>query len=74
VKLEADELTTDGHGAAVFTLPAAEQPSRYVLTAPGERCRPPTGVRTTREILIERGPDDVHADRARAASARRARR
>src|SRR2546425_5964116 len=54
VKLEADELTTDDTGAAAFTLPAAEQPSRYVLTLLASDAAA-YRVRTTREILIERG-------------------
>jgi len=54
VKLEADELTTDDRGAAVFTLPAAEQPSRYVLTLLASDAAA-YRVRTTKEILIERG-------------------
>ncbi len=54
VKLETDELTTDAHGAAAFTLPAAEQPSRYVLTLLASDAAA-YRVRTTREILIERG-------------------
>src|SRR5436190_1296472 len=54
VKLEADELTTDDTGAAAFTLPAAEQPSRYVLTLLASDAAA-SRVRTTREILIERG-------------------
>jgi hypothetical protein len=54
VKLEADELTTDEHGAAAFTLPAAEQPSRYVLTLLASDAAA-YRVRTTKEILIERG-------------------
>jgi hypothetical protein len=33
LKLTQDELQTDGSGVAKFSLPAADQPSRYVLTA-----------------------------------------
>lgn len=54
VKLDADELTTDEHGTAAFTLPAAEQPSRYVLTLLASDAAA-YRVRTTKEILIERG-------------------
>ncbi|HEV8585116.1 MAG TPA: MG2 domain-containing protein, partial [Methylomirabilota bacterium] len=54
VKLEADELTTGEDGTAAFTLPAAEQPSRYVLTLLASDAAA-YRVRTTREILIERG-------------------
>lgn len=54
VKLAQDELTTDRNGSARFSLPAADQPSRYTLTAlatDGAAYR----VRSTRELLVERG-------------------
>lgn len=54
LKLSQDELVTDGSGQAKFKLPAAEQPSRYVLTVlatDGAAYR----VRSTRELLVERG-------------------
>jgi len=54
LKLTQDELQTDGSGVAKFSLPAADQPSRYVLTAlatDGAAYR----VRTSKEILVERG-------------------
>ena len=54
LKLTQDELQTGSDGSAKFVLPAAEQPSRYVLTAlatDGAAYR----VRSTREILVERG-------------------
>ncbi|MEK8030019.1 MG2 domain-containing protein [Ideonella sp. DXS29W] len=54
LKLSQDELVTDGSGQARFKLPAAEQPSRYVLTVlatDGAAYR----VRSTRELLVERG-------------------
>ncbi len=54
LKLASTSLTTDADGMAQFTLPAATEPSRYVLTAlatDGAAYR----VRTTKEILIERG-------------------
>ncbi|WP_374568949.1 alpha-2-macroglobulin [Ideonella sp.] len=54
LKLSQDELVTDGSGKAQFKLPAAEQPSRYVLTVlatDGAAYR----VRSTRELLVERG-------------------
>ncbi len=54
IKLEADTLTTDDHGDATFSLPAATEPSRYLLTAlatDGAAYR----VKTTRELLVERG-------------------
>jgi hypothetical protein len=54
VKLQTMNLVTDDHGAAHMTLPAAEKPSRYLLTifaSDGAAFR----VKNTREILIERG-------------------
>ncbi len=54
VKLQQNELETDGDGVAKFSLPAATEPSRYVLTAlatDGAAYR----IRTSREILVERG-------------------
>ncbi|MDB5847155.1 MAG: hypothetical protein JWP29_907, partial [Rhodoferax sp.] len=54
VKLTQNELETDAGGVASFSLPAAVEPSRYVLTAlatDGAAYR----VRTSKEILVERG-------------------
>ncbi|WP_198787856.1 MG2 domain-containing protein [Variovorax sp. IB41] len=54
VKLQQAELETDGDGVAKFSLPAATEPSRYLLTAlatDGAAYR----VRTSRELLVERG-------------------
>ena len=54
IKLEADTLTTNARGEAAFTLPAAAEPSRFLLTAlatDGAAYR----VKTTREMLVERG-------------------
>ncbi|MFG6488356.1 alpha-2-macroglobulin [Roseateles sp. BYS78W] len=54
LKLQQTELQTDGGGQAKFTLPAADKPSRYVLTVlatDGAAYR----VRSTRELLVERG-------------------
>ena len=54
VKLQQAELETDGDGVAKFSLPAATEPSRYTLTAlasDGAAYR----VRSSREILVERG-------------------
>lgn len=53
VKLQTQELQTDGSGNVAFVLPAAKEPSRYALTAfasDGAALR----VRTSKEILIER--------------------
>jgi alpha-2-macroglobulin len=54
VKLSSDALRSDDHGLVPFVLPAATQPSRYVLTisaTDGAAYR----VKTTRELLVERG-------------------
>ena len=54
LKLTQDELQTDSSGVARFSLPAASEPSRYVLTAlatDGAAYR----VRTSKELLVERG-------------------
>jgi uncharacterized protein YfaS (alpha-2-macroglobulin family) len=52
--LTSTELTTDAKGNATLDLPAAEKPSRYMLTvfaSDGAAYR----VKTTKEILIDRG-------------------
>ena len=52
--LTSSTLTTDDKGIARFTLPAAKAPSRYVLTvfaSDGAAYR----VKTTKELLVERG-------------------
>jgi uncharacterized protein YfaS (alpha-2-macroglobulin family) len=64
VELKTQELRTDGDGEAAFTLPAATEPSRYILSVlatDGAAYR----VRTTRELLIERavGSWQLKADR-----------
>lgn len=64
IKLDATTLQTNGNGEATFTLPAADKPSRYVLSAlatDGAAYR----VRSTHEILIERAASLWHlrADR-----------
>jgi len=54
VELTSTELTTDDKGNATLDLPAAEKPSRYMLTvfaSDGAAYR----VKTTKEILIDRG-------------------
>jgi uncharacterized protein YfaS (alpha-2-macroglobulin family) len=54
VELTSTELTTDAKGSATLDLPAAEKPSRYMLTvfaSDGAAYR----VKTTKEILIDRG-------------------
>ncbi len=54
VELTSTELTTDAKGNATLDLPAAEKPSRYMLTvfaSDGAAYR----VKTTKEILIDRG-------------------
>lgn len=54
VSLTTESLTTDAEGFAELNLPASEKPSRYVLTlfaSDGAAFR----VKTSKEILIERG-------------------
>ncbi len=54
VELTSTELTTDAQGNATLDLPAADKPSRYMLTvfaSDGAAYR----VKTTKEILIDRG-------------------
>lgn len=53
VQLSTASLTTDGSGEAKFTLPAAKEPSRLILTllaTDGAAYR----VRSSRELLVER--------------------
>lgn len=68
VKLDTEEFTTDAKGLVQFKLPAASEPSRYVvsvLATDGAAYR----VRATREILIERGATtySLHAPKAFSA-------
>ncbi|RON56132.1 hypothetical protein BK665_07720 [Pseudomonas frederiksbergensis] len=54
IELTSTELTTDAKGNATLDLPAADKPSRYMLTvfaSDGAAYR----VKTTKEILIDRG-------------------
>ncbi len=54
LKLSQEELETNSSGVASFSLPAATQPSRYLLTAlatDGAAYR----VRVSKEVLVERG-------------------
>ncbi|WP_437881689.1 alpha-2-macroglobulin family protein [Pseudomonas sp. LRF_L74] len=54
VELTSSELETDGEGRAALNLPAADKPSRYLLSvfaSDGAAYR----VKTSKEILIERG-------------------
>ncbi|WP_432380590.1 alpha-2-macroglobulin family protein [Duganella sp. P38] len=53
VALKTEEVLSDGSGNATFTLPAAADPARYILTVlatDGAAYR----VKTTRELMIER--------------------
>jgi uncharacterized protein YfaS (alpha-2-macroglobulin family) len=53
IKLQSEALVTDSNGVARFSLPAAKEPSRYVLTtfaSDGAAYR----VKATRELLVER--------------------
>lgn len=68
VELSSTELTTDTQGRAVLALPAADKPSRYLLTvfaSDGAAYR----VRTSKEILIERGAARYRIDSAKRFSA-----
>lgn len=68
VQLTTAALTTDAKGMARFALPAATEPSRYVLTVlatDGAAYR----VRATKEILVERGAGTYALKGARAFSA-----
>lgn len=67
VKLNAETLHTDADGDAILTLPAANKPSRYVLSAlatDGAAYR----VRSTQEILIERSASTWHLQAERQFS------
>ena len=67
VKLEQQELKTDGDGNASLTLPAASEPSRYALTLfaqDGAAYK----VRVTREVLIARGATPYRLSTARSFS------
>jgi len=62
VKLQTEALVTDNDGVAKFSLPAAKDPSRYVLTtfaSDGAAYR----VKATKELLIERSASayELHA-------------
>ena len=54
IKLDTEDLVVGADGAATFTLPPADKPSRYIITlfANDDAAY---RVKTTREILIERG-------------------
>ncbi|WP_082344554.1 alpha-2-macroglobulin [Pseudomonas sp. P1.8] len=68
VELTSTELTTDAKGNATLDLPAAEKPSRYMLTvfaSDGAAYR----VRTTKEILIDRGAANVRLSASQRFSA-----
>lgn len=68
VKLEAESLASDASGDVRITLPAADKPSRYVLSAlatDGAAYR----VRVTQEILIERAASTWRLQAARQFSA-----
>lgn len=54
VKLQQQELTSDSSGNVAFELPAAKEPSRYLLTLLANDSAA-WRVKSSREILIERG-------------------
>jgi uncharacterized protein YfaS (alpha-2-macroglobulin family) len=67
VELKTQELTSDGSGNASFSLPAARDPSRYILTVlatDGAAYR----VKTTRELMIERSTGSYQLKAARQFS------
>ncbi|MCC6074733.1 alpha-2-macroglobulin family protein [Pseudomonas sp. MAHUQ-58] len=68
VELSSSELQTDEQGRAALELPAASKPSRYLLSvfaSDGAAYR----VKTSKEILIERGAAHYRLDTARRFSA-----
>ncbi len=68
VELKSTELTTDAKGNATLDLPPATRPSRYMLTvfaSDGAAYR----VRTTKEILIDRGAASYRISAAQRFSA-----
>jgi uncharacterized protein YfaS (alpha-2-macroglobulin family) len=68
VELTSTELTTDSKGNASLDLPAADKPSRYMLTvfaSDGAAYR----VKTTKEILIDRGAASFRLTAAQRFSA-----
>lgn len=68
VQLGSSELRTDAQGRAAIELPPAAEPSRYLLSlfaSDGAAYR----VRSSREILIERGADRYRLHAARRFSA-----
>ena len=68
VELSSSELTSDDQGRAAFELPAADKPSRYLLTvfaSDGAAYR----VKTSKEILIERGAARYRLDTPQRFSA-----
>ncbi|HVK54786.1 MAG TPA: alpha-2-macroglobulin [Burkholderiales bacterium] len=68
LQLATDTVTTDANGIAKFELPAAKDPSRYivsVLATDGAAYR----VRATKEILVERGANTYTLKSDRAFSA-----
>lgn len=67
VQLSSSELRTDAKGQADIELPPASEPSRYLLSlfaSDGAAYR----VRSSREILIERGADRYRLEAARRFS------
>ncbi len=68
VELQSTTLATDAQGKAPLALPAAEHPSRYLLTvfaSDGAAYR----VKTSKEILIERGAAQYRVDTEKRFSA-----
>lgn len=59
------EFSTDSKGDVTLKLPAASEPSRYVLTILASD-QAAYRVRMTREVLVERGPNLYHVRAAKA--------
>ncbi len=64
VKLQQQELKSDAQGEVALELPAAKEPSRYIVTLLANDAAA-WRVKSTREILIERGmtPYRLHAQK-----------
>ena len=64
IQLSQKEFSTDGKGDVSLKLPAASEPSRYVLTILASD-QAAYRVRMTREVLVERGPNLYHVRAAK---------
>ena len=64
IQLSQKEFSTDNNGDVTLKLPAATEPSRYVLTLLASD-QAAYRVRMTREVLVERGPNLYHVRAAK---------